>query len=53
MSKFEMNLNNKTKAKENKKDIAQTEESKQQKAVNVANQNHNNSNNNYKNNQKR
>ncbi len=35
------------------KDIAPTEESKQQKAVNAANQNHNNSNNNQKNNQKR
>ena len=35
------------------KDIATTEESKQQKAVNAANQNHNNSNNNQKNNRKR
>ncbi len=34
-------------------DITQTEESKQQKAVNAANRNHNNSNNNQKNNQKR
>lgn len=35
------------------KDIAPTEEPKQQKAVNAANQNHNNSNNNQKNNRKR
>ena len=42
----------KEQSKESKKDIAPTEEPKQQK-VNVANQNHNNSNNNQKNNQKR
>lgn len=43
----------KEQSKENTKDIATTEEPKQQKAVNGANQNHNNSNNNQKNNRKR